>query len=623
MKDYHFCKRLFFVSLVCLVTLSLCGPAMAQKFNGTWTGTWSSSIGGGSGPMSATLTQTGQALSGSMTASSMGDCQQNITFPVTGSVPDIAGWFSTSATVCQGASLIGNFTCTVSGNTLSGYYSGYVNGSPFDAGTFTATGPTEQQGNFSGTWTGYTSSYNAIPSLAETVNVTQTGLAFSGNGSVTISTPIDGCQGTFGSTVTGFISRSTVLLGGSANVCGEASSVEFVGGVTGNILYGYYVDYASHILDFGTFSVSSNCTPPTSPSSVTYYFVPAAAPLNPEFLWSRVADANLYNAQICSDSSCLSYPPNYSSIKLTTFSRINRWQVASGLNPNTNYRFYVQSIDFCGIGSWSVAIPFTTSSCGYVLSPWGNAYGPQGGAGMVTVTPSSGSCTWTATSSYPWIHITAVSSGTGNGTVSYYVDANATGIARTGSITIGGQGFMVRQPKDTFIDGDLQPVFTPYIYAIYAEGITTGYGNGYYGPSDQVTRGQMAAFIIRAIYGENSSYTMAPYFSDVPSTHNFFKYVQKMKDTGLTTVSGTYMVDDVVTRGQMAAFIIRSIYGEIFDYTPTPYFIDVPATHGFFKYVQKMKDTGITAVSGIYMVDDVVTRGQMAAFLARAFLGMQ
>jgi hypothetical protein len=48
----------------------------------------------------------------------------------------------------------------------------------------------------------------------------------------------------------------------------------------------------------------------------------------------------------------------------------------------------------------------------------------------------------------------------------------------------------------------------------------------------------------------------------------------------------------------------------------------VPATHPFFKYVQKLKDEEITTLTGIYGVDDNVTRAQMAAFLARAFWGM-
>jgi hypothetical protein len=133
----------------------------------------------------------------------------------------------------------------------------------------------------------------------------------------------------------------------------------------------------------------------------------------------------------------------------------------------------------------------------------------------------------------------------------------------------------------------------------------------------------MAAFIIRAIYGEDFSYIQAPYFTDVPASNGYFKYVQKMRLTGITKVDGTYLVDDVVTRGAMAAFIIRAKYGENFSYTLTPYFTDVPESNGYFKYVQKMKDEGITGNVGTYNWTDVVIREHMAAFLARAFLGMQ
>ena len=89
----------------------------------------------------------------------------------------------------------------------------------------------------------------------------------------------------------------------------------------------------------------------------------------------------------------------------------------------------------------------------------------------------------------------------------------------------------------------------------------------YFCPNDVVTRGAMAAFIIRAIYGEDFGYTQTPYYADVPPSNGYFKYVQKMKDVGITAVVGTYMVNDAVTRGAMAAFIIRAIYGEDFSYT--------------------------------------------------------
>ena len=215
----------------------------------------------------------------------------------------------------------------------------------------------------------------------------------------------------------------------------------------------------------------------------------------------------------------------------------------------------------------------------------------------------------------------------------YSVRAQARCATHTSVVSSWSSGLSVNVIADNvFLDVPSGYWAYDYIIAIYNNGITTGcvqddpstpQNERRYCPEDSVTRGQMAAFIIRVKYGENFTYTQTPYFSDVPSNHTFFKYVQKMKDEGLTAVSGVYMVDEPVTRGQMAAFIIRAKFGENFTYTTTPYFTDVPSTHSFFKYVQKMKDEGITAVTGTYGVDNIVTRAQMAAFLARAFLGME
>jgi hypothetical protein len=159
-----------------------------------------------------------------------------------------------------------------------------------------------------------------------------------------------------------------------------------------------------------------------------------------------------------------------------------------------------------------------------------------------------------------------------------------------------------------------------YVMVIYNAQITAGCGAANYCPVSDVTRGQMAAFIIRALYGENFLFPLTPYFSDVPSNHVFFKYVQKLKEVGITAQSGVYGVDSPVTREQMAAFIIRARFGDTFAYTTMPYFSDVPSSSVFFKYVQKLKDETITVSSGAYMAGSSVTREQMAAFLYRAFL---
>jgi len=189
----------------------------------------------------------------------------------------------------------------------------------------------------------------------------------------------------------------------------------------------------------------------------------------------------------------------------------------------------------------------------------------------------------------------------------------------------------------SFNDVSIESTYESYIEAIYNNGITTGCGKGSYCPSEEVTRDQMAAFIMRAWYGLNFdlyaptpyTYTSTPYFSDVPATDYYFKFIQKLKDLGITTMSGTYLPSEVVTRDQMAAFLVRAIQSkagqdtENFTYTSTPYFTDVPATDTYFKYIQKLKDLGITTMSGIYLPTEDVTRDQMAAFLARAFLGMK
>jgi glucose/arabinose dehydrogenase len=83
-------------------------------------------------------------------------------------------------------------------------------------------------------------------------------------------------------------------------------------------------------------------------------------------------------------------------------------------------------------------------SCSYSIAPTSQSFGPAGGAGSVAVT-APGGCAWTAASNDAWIHVTSGASGTGNGSVGYSVDANASSTARTGTMTIADQTFIVTQ----------------------------------------------------------------------------------------------------------------------------------------------------------------------------------
>jgi hypothetical protein len=66
-------------------------------------------------------------------------------------------------------------------------------------------------------------------------------------------------------------------------------------------------------------------------------------------------------------------------------------------------------------------------------------------------------CTWNATANNNWIHVTGGASGTGNGTVSYSVDANGGSSSRTGTITAAGRTFTITQSGSTSCNYTISP----------------------------------------------------------------------------------------------------------------------------------------------------------------------
>ena len=82
------------------------------------------------------------------------------------------------------------------------------------------------------------------------------------------------------------------------------------------------------------------------------------------------------------------------------------------------------------------------ATCSYSLNPTSASPAAAGGSTAVAVTAASG-CAWTTTGAPSWITVTG-GSGTGNGSVTLAVQAN-TGAARTATVTIAGQPFVVTQ----------------------------------------------------------------------------------------------------------------------------------------------------------------------------------
>jgi photosystem II stability/assembly factor-like uncharacterized protein len=192
----------------------------------------------------------------------------------------------------------------------------------------------------------------------------------------------------------------------------------------------------------------------------------------------------------------------------------------------------------------------------------------------------------------------------------------------------GYDDFVARVDNVPFTDVPPTNAFFNFINSMYELGITAGCATNplQYCPNSTTTRGQMAVFLITAIEGTNNfTYTTTPYFTDVPASNPFFKFIQKLRDLGITSgCSATeFCPNNPITREEMAVFVIKSRYGTInFTYPTTPYFTDVPPSDPFFPFIQKMAQTGITAGcgGGLYCPDQSLTRGQMAVFIITGLL---
>lgn len=179
-----------------------------------------------------------------------------------------------------------------------------------------------------------------------------------------------------------------------------------------------------------------------------------------------------------------------------------------------------------------------------------------------------------------------------------------------------------------------------YVDSIYYAGITGGCrqegANKYYCPDNNVLRKEMAKFLVIAA-GKTELKPTTPTFADVPATHPFYGFIERLADpnswggtapTSACKIQGKtkyFCPDNPVTREQMAAFLQRA--GGIPLIRPaTPTFADVPKTSSFYEPIETIVSKNITAgcrVSGTtkyYCPGDVVTRKQMAVFLARTFL---
>jgi hypothetical protein len=166
-----------------------------------------------------------------------------------------------------------------------------------------------------------------------------------------------------------------------------------------------------------------------------------------------------------------------------------------------------------------------------------------------------------------------------------------------------------------------------FVQSLYNAGVTGGCSGLTYCPDANVTRDQMAVFLLRSREGSlysPAACTAAP-FGDVPVSSPFCPWVRELVARGVTggCGGGNYCPSATVTRDVMSVFLLVTREGS--GYQPpactTAPFNDVPVSSPYCRWIRELVARGITSGcgGGNFCPGAPVTRGSMAVFLAATF----
>lgn len=253
--------------------------------------------------------------------------------------------------------------------------------------------------------------------------------------------------------------------------------------------------------------------------------------------------------------------------------------------------------------------------------------------GAISVKEAQG-VSWAAEENVSWLAITGIVSVNDYKEVRFTVDPNPSSAPRSARIVVripgqesGTYEFNVHQ-AGSFSDVTFPPggsVGFTSIGKIQARGIATGYENGTYGPTNNVTRAEMAVFLTRLLLGEVPPAPAADPFTDVPKSHWAAGYIEYIKRRGITTGygDGNYGPGNLVTRAEMAVFLLKALGVDNPTQPAVAPFDDVPVSQWYSSWVAELKRRQITGGCNPggteYCPTNPVTREQLAIFLARAF----
>ncbi|MCX5976605.1 MAG: S-layer homology domain-containing protein [Coprothermobacterota bacterium] len=141
-----------------------------------------------------------------------------------------------------------------------------------------------------------------------------------------------------------------------------------------------------------------------------------------------------------------------------------------------------------------------------------------------------------------------------------------------------------------------------------------------FGPQRNVTRGEIAAIIARLLQLE-STVTGQQFYSDVPSTHWTFKYVEAVHRAGIMTgfPDGTFRPDQPATRANVAVAMIRARGIDPVAWLPATPFPDISG-HWAIREIETAYVLGIVEglPDGTFNPDAPIIRAETVTLIDRA-----
>ena len=193
----------------------------------------------------------------------------------------------------------------------------------------------------------------------------------------------------------------------------------------------------------------------------------------------------------------------------------------------------------------------------------------------------------------------------------------------TGSLT-GARGFFA-----DFTDVDQAHPFHAFVESLFRSGVTAGCGGDLFCVAADVTRAEMAVFLLKSRFG--------PFHAPPPATGTVFAdvhpgdfaadWIEELAALGVTggCGDGNYCPLDPVTRAQMAVFLLKTLLGSAYvPPDPVGIFADVAVGDFAADFIEDLYRRGITGGCGTdplrYCPDNANLRGEMAVFLTKTFL---